>query len=151
MKTSRQSIERFLETRKLAIAGVSRDPKKFGNMIYKEMKDLGMEVCPVNPNTGQINGEKCYNSVNELPSGIGYLLVVTPKSRTLDTVREAVGKGIENIWIQQSSETREVIDYLKDKPVKVVTHECIFMWLEPVKSIHKFHRAIRKFFGRLPK
>ena len=30
MKTSKASIKTFLETRKLAIAGVSRDQKKFG-------------------------------------------------------------------------------------------------------------------------
>jgi len=151
MKTSKQSIDRFLESRKLAIAGVSRNPKKFGNMVYKELKDRGFEIYPINPNIDQVNGDKCYHSINALPSDIGYLLVLTPKTQTLNTVREAVGKGIENIWIQQHSETKEVMDFLKDKPVKLVTRECIFMWLEPVKSIHKFHRTIRKFFGLLPK
>jgi len=151
MKTSKQYINQFLEPKKLALAGVSRDPKKFGNMVYKELKDRGFEVYPINPNIDQINGDKCFKAVNDLPAEVRHLLVITPKIQTLDTVREAVAKGIENFWIQQYSETKEALDFLKDKPVKLVTRECIFMWLEPVKGIHKFHRTVRKLFGLLPK
>jgi len=151
MKTSKQYINQFLEPKKLALAGVSRDPKKFGNMVYKELKDRGFEVYPINPNIDQINGDKCFKAVNDLPAEVRHVLVITPKIQTLDTVREAVAKGIENFWIQQYSETKEALDFLKDKPVKLVTRECIFMWLEPVKGIHKFHRTVRKLFGLLPK
>jgi predicted CoA-binding protein len=65
-------------------------------------------------------------------------------------VQEAVAKGVDHLWIQQMSETPEVMDFLKDKKVTLITRECILMWIEPVKSIHKFHRCIRKIFGRLP-
>jgi len=150
MKTTRETIVRFLEPKKLAVAGVSRDPKKFGNMVYKELKAGGFDVYPINPKIDQVYGDKCYNAVSALPADVRHLLVLTPKALTLATVQEAVAKGIDNFWIQQHSENREVLDWLKDKPVKLVARECIFMWLEPVKSIHKFHRTIRKIFGFLP-
>lgn len=151
MKTTKLSIDQFLGPKKLAIAGVSRDPKKFGNIVYKELKDRGFEVYPINPNIDLVNGDKCYKSVNDLLPEVTHLLVITPKPLTMGVVREAVAKGIDNIWIQQMSETKEVMDFLKDKPVKLVTRECILMWIEPIKSIHKFHRTIRKIFGLLPK
>ncbi|MEI6455782.1 MAG: CoA-binding protein [bacterium] len=150
MKTTRQAIDRFLAPKKLAVAGVSRDPKKFGNTVYKELKERGFEVYPINPNIDEVNGEKCYHSIAELPAGVRYLLVITKKPMTLGIVQEAVAKGIDHLWIQQMSETPEVMDFLKDKKVTLVTRECILMWIEPVKSIHKFHRCIRKIFGRLP-
>lgn len=150
MKTSKQSINQFLEPKKMAIAGVSRDPKKFGNMVYKELKEGGFDVYPINPKIDQVYGDKCYKSVNDLPAEVRHLLVLTPKSLTLGTVQEALTKGIDNLWIQQYSETKEVMDFLKDKPVKLVTRECIFMWVEPVKGFHKFHRTVRKIFGFLP-
>lgn len=151
MKTTRQAIDRFLAPRRLAVAGVSRDPKKFGNTVYKELKERGFEVFPINPNIDQVNGDKCYRSLADIPAEVKHLLVITQKPLTLGTVQEALAKGIDHLWIQQMSETPEVIDYLKDKPVTLITRECILMWIEPVKSVHKFHRTIRRIFGFLPK
>jgi len=150
MKTTRKSIETFLSSKKIAIAGVSRDPKKFGHTIFKEFKEKGFEVYPVNPNAENINGTPCFHSVSSLPLEVRNLFIVTPKSQTLQLVKEAIEKGIDNIWIQQMSETKEALEYLSGKQVNVVSKECIMMWLEPVTSVHKFHKAIRKFFGLLP-
>ncbi len=151
MKTSKKSIEKFLEPRKMAIAGVSRDPKKFGYTVFKELKSKGYQVYPINPNVDQVNGEPCFHAVSALPLDVRNLLIITPKTQTMQVVKEALEKGIDNIWIQQMSETREVLDYLKDKELTLVFKECIMMWTEPVRSIHKFHRSIRNFFGMLPK
>ena len=67
MKTSKDTIDRFLETKSMAFAGLSRNPKKFGNEIYKELANKGFKLYPINPNTTEIEGDKCYTSVNELP------------------------------------------------------------------------------------
>ena len=151
MKTSKKSIEKFLEPRKMAIAGVSRDPKKFGYAIYKELKTKGYQVFPINPHVDQIEGEPCFHAVSALPLDIRNLLIITPKTQTMQVVKEALEKGIDNIWIQQTSEKKEVLDYLKGKDINLVYKECIMMWIEPVTSIHKFHRRMKKFFGILPK
>ncbi|MCX6282498.1 MAG: CoA-binding protein [Bacteroidetes bacterium] len=151
MKTSRKSIESFLAGRKLAIAGVSRDPKKFGHTVYLDLKKKGFELYPVNPVADFIEGTPFFHSVSALPIDVKHLLLVTPKSKTLEVLKEAIAKGIDNIWIQQMSETREALDYLNDKQVSLVAKQCILMWTEPVSSIHKFHRNIKRFFGALPK
>lgn len=150
MKTTRKSIETFFASRKIAIAGVSRDPKKFGHSVFKELKEKGFDVYPVNPNTENINGTPCFHSVSALPLDVRSLLILTPKPQTMQLVKDAVEKGIDNIWIQQFSETKEVLEYLSGKPLNVITRECILMWVEPVKSVHKFHKTIRKIFGLLP-
>ena len=150
MKTSRKSIEQFLEGRKLAIAGVSRDPKKFGHVVYLDLKKKGFEIYPVNPETDTIEGQPCFQSVSSLPADVKHLLVITPKNNTLDVLKEAIGKDIDNIWIQQMSDTREALDYLKDKQVRLVSKQCILMWTEPVSGFHKFHKTLKKIFGSLP-
>jgi len=150
MKTSRKSIEQFLEGRKLAIAGVSRDPKKFGHVVYLDLKKKGFEIYPVNPETDTIEGQPCFHSVSALPGDVKNLLVITPKNNTLEVVKEAMDKGFDNIWIQQMSDTREALDYLKDKPVNLVSKQCILMWTEPVSGFHKFHKTMKKIFGALP-
>jgi predicted CoA-binding protein len=151
VKATRKSIEEFLSSRKIAIAGVSRDPKKFGHTVMKELKEKGFEVFPINPNADQINGTPCFHNIGSLPLNVKHLLVITQKKQTHGVVTEAIAKGIDNIWIQQFSETKEAIDFALSHKVNLVVKQCILMHTEPVKGIHKFHRSIKKFFGTLPK
>jgi uncharacterized protein len=151
MKATKASIESFLATRKLAIAGVSRNEKKFGFHVFKHLREKGFEVYPINPAADEIAGVPCFRSVGALPLNVHNLLVVTPKKETKEVVAEAIAKGIDNIWIQQMSDTPEALELARSRPVNLVAGECIFMHVNPVTSIHKFHRAVRKFFGRFPK
>jgi predicted CoA-binding protein len=151
MKLTRKTIHAFLEPRKLAIAGVSRNPKKFGFAVFDELKKKGFDLYPVNPNADTIGETACYRSVADLPPAVGHILIVTPRKLTLDLVKESVARGIRNIWIQQMSETQESLDFAKDNGVNPISKQCILMWAEPVKSFHKFHRSIKGFFGLLPR
>jgi len=150
MKATRKSINQFLSSRKIAIAGASRDQKKFGAVVMKELRQKGYDIYPVNPNCDTIHGDPCFQSVTVLPPDVRNLLVLTPKKQTLKVVQDAVSKGIDNIWIQQMSDTREAIALLEQSNVNAITGQCILMWAEPVKSIHKFHRTIKQIFGMLP-
>jgi uncharacterized protein len=147
---SKKDIEKFLEPKKLAIAGVSRDPKKFGHQVYNELKKRGFDVYPVNTQTSEMAGEKCYRSVSELPAGVDRLLILTPKNETDAILREATKKGITRVWVQQMSETKDTVKIAKENHVDLISKKCIFMFADPVTSIHKFHRTLMKWFGRLP-
>jgi uncharacterized protein len=151
MKSSRKSIETFLEPKKMAITGVSRNPKKFGYQVYNSLKLKGYEVYPVNPMSTEINGERCYQNISELPSHISSLLILNSKENTRSIVKDAITKGINNIWIQQMSDTPEAIELASSGNVNLVHGECIFMFAEKVEGFHKCHRGVKKFFGALPK
>jgi uncharacterized protein len=147
---TKQQIEEFLAAKTIAMAGVSRNPKKFGYVAFKELREKGLELIPVNPGATEINGIKAYNSVTSLPEGVGSLLIMTPKSQTAAVVKEARQKGIKNIWIQQMSDTPEALRELEGADVNLITSQCIMMFHQP-SGIHKFHRSIKNFFGLLPK
>ncbi len=151
MKASKASIDSFLVLRKVAIAGVSRDPKKFGYQVFKQMKDKGFEVYPINPGADNIDGTPCFRSVRSLPLNVHSLLIITPKKHTRDVVSEAISKGIDSIWIQQMSDTPEAIELTRSHSLNLITGECILMHIEPVTGFHKFHRSIKRLFGRYPK
>jgi hypothetical protein len=151
MKATKASIDRFLSAQKIAIAGVSRDPKKFGFQVFKLFKDRGTEVFPINPEADRIDGTPAFKDVGSLPGNVRHLVILTPKKHTKAVVAEALAKGIDHLWIQQMSDTPEALDLARTKSVTLITGECIYMHAEPVKGIHKFHRGIRRFFGGMPK
>jgi len=148
MATLKQ-IEEFLGSGPIAMAGVSRNPKKFGFAAFKELKEKGMNVIPINPHADEIHGSKVYRDVKSLPDNVGGLIIMTNKQQTAGVIREAKEKGIKHIWIQQMAESKDVLKELEGSGINYITKECILMHYKP-HSIHKFHAAIRKFFRTFP-
>ncbi|MCX6223915.1 MAG: CoA-binding protein [Bacteroidia bacterium] len=147
---TKQQIEQFLSSEPIAMAGVSRNPKKFGRIAYDELTRKGLKLIPINPNLESINGTTCYTDIQHLPDGVQSLVIMTKKDKTAGMVEAALAKGIKNIWIQQASDTPEALALLKGKDVNLITKQCILMHHKP-DGFHKFHRNIKRFFGGLPK
>lgn len=147
---TKAQIDDFYKQGTIAIIGVSRNKRKFGRTVYDELRKKGISVVPVNPNTNNIEGEKCYKDIAALPQEIKAAVVLTPKPKTLEAVQQCTGKGITNIWVQQGSHTKEVLDYAGKNNINMIHGKCIMMFSQPA-GMHKFHRSVMKFFGRLPK
>ena len=150
-KTTKNGIDEFLSSNTIAIAGVSRNPKKFGYMVYSELKQKGFNVLPMNPKVDSIDGDKCYSDIKALPLSPEALIILTPKKETDMIVQQSIEQGIRNIWIQQGSETKQTMDMISSAAGNFITGECIFMFVEPVKGIHSFHRFVNKLFGAYPR
>jgi predicted CoA-binding protein len=144
-----KDVNRFLSLERFAVAGVSRDPRKFGQVMFRTLRRRGMNVVPVNPNTDIIDGVTCFRSVSDLPADIEGVIFVTPKKETLSAAREAISRGIKNLWIQQGAETKETISELEKENVNLIHNHCIMMFWKP-DGIHSFHRFLKKIFGGLP-
>ncbi|MCF7809150.1 MAG: CoA-binding protein [Candidatus Marinimicrobia bacterium] len=148
--TAQALIKAFLEPRKLAIAGMSRSGKKFGNIIFKTLTDKGYEMLPVHPENLEFLGAKSYGSIADLPVGVENLVLVIPPAATEEMVRLIPGSGIKRVWMQQGAESDTAIQYCEDHGIDVVHHACVLMHAEP-KGIHKFHRWLGGVFGKLPR
>jgi uncharacterized protein len=149
MVTQKQ-IDEFIASEPIAMVGVSRNPKKFGFTAFRELKEKGMNIVPVNPKAAEIHGVKVYPDIKSLPAEVKGLLVMTQKSATAGLVREAREKGIKHIWIQQMSESQEALKELESSGINYISGQCILMYYKP-HGIHKFHGRLKKFFGRWPK
>jgi predicted CoA-binding protein len=148
--TTLKQINEFLDSQPIALVGVSRNPKKFGYAVFKELKEKGMEIVPVNPLAEEIMGVKSYSSVKMLPPEVQSIIVFTKKDKTASVIRDAKEKGIKHIWIQQMADSKEALEELKNSGINLITGECILMHYKP-NSFHKFHGSLKKFFGRFPK
>lgn len=148
---SKQNIADFFAGGKIAVAGVSRDEKKFSTQAFKHLLVNGFDAVPVNPNADSIGGINCFPSAGAVPDDYRSLLIITPKGRTNGVLEDALGRGYDNIWIQQFSDTPDALKAGRESGANFISKKCIFMFTEPVKGIHKFHRTIMGIFGRLPK
>jgi len=143
-------INEFMNSETFGLVGVSRNPKKFGYAAFKELKDKGMKIVPVNPFADEIYGSSVYHDIRSLPEDVKGLIIMTRKTETPGVIRDAKEKGIKQIWIQQMADSREAVKELEGTGINFITGECILMHYKP-HSIHKFHMAIRKFFRTFPK
>nr|WP_319400629.1 CoA-binding protein [uncultured Carboxylicivirga sp.] len=150
MKVTLDQINSFFQADSIAIAGVSRSEKKFGRVVFTELKKSGYNVIPINPSISEIDGQTCYPNINKLPDSIESLLIATPKDQTDKILREAINKGIKNIWVQQFSNTNNTLAIAEEYNKAIIYKKCIFMFAEPVAGVHKFHKNLMKVFGRLP-
>jgi predicted CoA-binding protein len=147
---TKQDIESVINKKKLAFIGVSSDPKKFSRMTYKELKTKGFELYPVNPKMEDVDGDKCYKSIPDLPGDIKWGLFMTPKDETAGAVKQAVESGFESVWIQQGAHSEDAKNIALENNVKLVYNKCIMMFASPVKGVHSFHRFLAKIFGKAP-
>lgn len=143
---SRTTINLFLGSKTLAISGVSRNPQKFGNVVFRTLKEKGFQIFPVNPNTDTIDGDTCYRSVKNLPADLSTLLIVNHKRDTASVMKEAIEKGFRHIWIQRGCESDEALQLAQENNINLVAKACFLMYANP-KGIHKFHQTLAKWFG----
>ena len=150
-KASLDDTRKFMAQKNIAIAGVSRNDKKFGNAIFKELKSKGYNLFPLHAELESFSGLACYKDVALLPDEVTGLLVCTKPDNTFSLVKAAAEKGIQNIWLQQGAQHDGAIIFAREKGINIIHRQCALMFAEPVGSVHNFHRGINKFFGAYPK
>ena len=144
-----QAIQDFIESKRLALIGVSRDEKKFSRMAYKELKARGYQVYAVNPAVDQIDGEPCYPDLTPLREKIDGVLVAVSSGQVLQVLRQAAEIGVKNVWLQQQTESPEAISLGQQLGLNLVSGKCILMYAPPIRSYHAWHRGFMRVIGRL--
>lgn len=149
MKISGRAVDEFLAQPALALVGVSRSGKGFGNAALRELLAKGYRVYPLHPAMDTVGGVKCYHHFHEMPNDVGGVIVVVPPPEAVAVVRDAAMAGIRRIWLQQGAESPYVLDVCHDLQLDVVSGECILMFAKPT-GVHKAHHWIAGLLHQLP-
>jgi len=149
--SEKEKVDAFLSQQHIAVAGYSRDPKKFGAQVFDMLKTKGYQVYSVNPSGGTTpGGEPVYSSLSELPEHVTAALIVTKPEISNKLIRQAADEGLTHVWVQQMSDNHKTMEILEGSQLNFVAKRCIFMHANPT-GFHKFHRWLVGLFGRLPK
>jgi len=144
-----KQAEEFVRFKSLAIVGVSRSGRKFGNIAQKELKTRGYQTFIVHPTATEIDGEPCFASLSSLRGKVDGVVISVPPDKAVGVIRESSEAGIRRVWLQRGAESSEAIKAANDLGIDVVAGKCVLMYAPPVRSLHSFHRFFMKLFGRL--
>lgn len=109
-----------------AVVGANQKAEKYGNMIYKKLKLKDYQVYPVNPVYNEIEGDKCYKNLSELPVVPEVVCMVVSPDRAVAVLEEASKLGIKNIWFQPGTYNDETIELI-DKLELTAAYACVLV------------------------
>ena len=89
-------VRAALYPRSIAVLGASRSPEKRGNRVLRALAEMGFEgaVYPVNPSAAEIDGRRCYPSVEELPEAPDLALIALPGAMTPEAIEACGRRGV---------------------------------------------------------
>jgi uncharacterized protein len=147
-ESMKKEIQEFIDSKRIAIMGASRTGKKFGNMIADELKPKGYEVFLVHPEAKEIAGQVCYPNIAALKDQVDAVLICLPPAKAKQAVQDVADAGLKKVWLQQGSQSPEVLALTKQLGLSTVAGKCIMMYADPVSSLHGWHRTFAKIFGQ---
>lgn len=150
MITVKEAASAFLANERIAVTGVSRKPQGHGsNAVYRRLRDRGYEVFAVNPNADEVEGDRCYDELKDIPGGVEAVVIATKPDAAEATMRECAELGIKQTWMHRSIDQGSVCDdatvYGREQGITVIDGGCPLMF-DPAADIG--HKVMRLVFAR---
>ena len=152
--TTLQDIRNFLALRRLAVVGVSRRENDFSRALFREFRNRGYDLVPVNPALAEVDGIPCAAKIADIaPPAEGALLLTSP-SVTEKVLQECADAGIRQVWLYRAAGAGAVspaaVGFCEAHGISVVGGECPFMFLPDTGWFHRLHGFCRKVTGKYP-
>ena len=153
--TTLKQVEDFLALKRIAVVGVSRDPKHFNRVMWEEFRQRRYDAVPVNRSTAEIDGQKCYASVKDITPPVEGALIMTNKTEAEQAVRECAEAGIKHVWLYggmaPGASTPEARALCDKEGIDHVDGFCPYMFLPDTPAFHGPHRFWKKLTGSYPR
>lgn len=99
-KETLSAIDSMLNPKSVAIIGASENKSYGGRFMAKALSSKGaLTVYPVNPNRSEIQGQKAYKSVLDLPEVPDAAAILVPWNFVLPTLEQCHEKGIKSVIV----------------------------------------------------
>ena len=115
--------------KKIAMIGVSNDPKKASTIVMKYMQKYGFKVYPVNPKAKgkKILGEEVFEKITDIKDQVDIVDVFRPSKEVPEIAEDTIKIGAKVLWLQlgiRSEKARKLvesnkIDYIENKCTKM--------------------------------
>ena len=156
MQRIKDAAAEFLAGKRVAVTGVSREAKDHGsNVVYKRLRERGYEVFAVNPNADEVEGDRCYHQLSEIPGGVDGVVIGTRPERAEGTMHECADLGIKHVWMHRGpgpgSVSETATDYGREHGIAVIDGGCPCMFGPTADPGHKAMRTVLTLTGNVPR
>ncbi|MCT4598995.1 MAG: CoA-binding protein [Vallitalea sp.] len=110
----------MLNMKKWAVVGATNDTTKFGYKIYKKLKDHGYIVYPISVKYDEVDGDKAYRELKDLPEKVDVVDFVVNPRIGLSIVKQCADLDIKNIWLQPGTVSEEILQFANNSSIEVV-------------------------------
>lgn len=115
----------LLETRTIAVVGLSANWHRPSHFAAKYMLEHGYTVIPVNPAYPEVLGQKCYPSLRDIPVPVDMVDVFRKPDDVLPLVDDAIAIGAKALWLQLGVVNPEAAHKAEAAGLKVVMDRCV--------------------------
>lgn len=151
---SLSDVSDFIGQSRLALVGVSRNPRDFSRVLFRELVQRGYDVVPVHPGVPEIEGRQCFARVRDITPPVSAALLLTAPNVTDDVVHDCAEAGVTRVWMFRATGAGAVsssaVSFCQANHIRVVAGECPFMFLPDAGLIHRLHGGLRRLTGRYP-
>ncbi|HWD00429.1 MAG TPA: CoA-binding protein [Candidatus Sulfopaludibacter sp.] len=148
-------IEEFLERKRFAAVGVSRNPKDFSRSLFGELRRRGYDVVPVNPKASTIDDVPCFARLQDIHPPVEAALLLTSPEVSGEVAEDCAQAGIRQVWMYRATGAGAVslraVVACQLNGIDVIAGECPYMFLEHPGFPHGLHRVCKKLMGSLPR
>jgi uncharacterized protein len=85
----------------IAVVGLSDSPLRPSHGVSAYMQMHGYKIIPVNPNVGEVLGEKSYHSLLEVPEKVDIVNIFRRPEFVEEVVDQAIRLKIPAVWMQE--------------------------------------------------
>jgi uncharacterized protein len=104
----------------VAVIGASSDRQKYGNKALRALRDTGYTVIPINPKEPEVEGEKCYGSLLDVPVPVDMATFYVAPAVGLKILDDVVKKGIPEVWFNPGADGPQVVERARALGLTVV-------------------------------
>jgi predicted CoA-binding protein len=156
MQTIKEAASEFLSHKRIAVAGVSRNPQGHGsNIVYQRLRERGYEVFAVNPNADEIEGDPCFHDLKSIPDGVDGVVIGTKPETATSIMQECVELGITRVWMHRAfgdgSVSEPATEYGRSHGVTVIDGGCPLMFSPTDDFGHRCMRPFLTLTGKVPR
>jgi predicted CoA-binding protein len=123
--------EIFEKYKNIAVVGMSKNKFKAAYSVPIYMKNQDYNIIPVNPSADEIDGMKCYATLDEIPEHIDIVNVFRPSEDALEVVKAAIKRNKEKgdiklIWLQEGIVNEEAEELAKAANIEYIEDKCMY-------------------------
>ena len=113
-------------TRTVAVVGVSADPLRPSNGVYRYLSSrTDYEVYPVNPTIDELDGRRVYPDLSALPVVPDMVDVFRRQDQLRPVLDQAIAVGAKSIWLQQGLWDEQLARDAEAAGMAVVMDRCL--------------------------